>query len=103
MLWAGNPRVEKPFDIYDSTTDPEVKHNVPDCICPQNIKRFICTVCATAMLRKAFLTKGKVQKNINCNNKSQQVMNWALGREVWAERLKRKEQQKRDNKLPYTK
>jgi hypothetical protein len=35
---------------------------------------------------KSVLTKGKIRENTNCNNKSQQVMNWALGREAWAER-----------------
>jgi len=37
---AGNPRVENPSDIYDTATDPEITHNVPECICPQNIKGF---------------------------------------------------------------
>jgi len=41
------------------------------------------------VLQKAFLTEGKVKKNINYN-KNQKVMNWALGREAWAERWKRK-------------
>jgi hypothetical protein len=83
---SGNPRVENPVDIYDTATDPEVTQ------CPTvhlSLKhQGICTACAIAVLRKAFLTEDKIMKNINCNNKSQQVMNWALGRE--AERWKRK-------------
>ena len=85
---AGNPRVENPVDIYDTATEPEVTQ------CPtvhlSSKHQRICTARAIAVLRKAFLTEGKVKKNINCNNTSQQVMNWALGREAWAERWKRK-------------
>jgi len=33
----------------------------------------------TAVLRKAFSTEGEVKKNRNRNNKSQKVMNLALG------------------------
>jgi hypothetical protein len=77
------------FDIYDTANDPEVTHTTSQSTSVLKTSRNLHGMCHSSVM-KSVLNESKVKKNVNCNNKSQHVMNWALGREAWPERWKRK-------------